>query len=51
MTRDERFADLRCLSLVGTGRHEILVAGCQQVMFKVDLDKGEIVDTVSKGTV
>ncbi|KAI4200031.1 MAG: hypothetical protein LQ346_002462 [Caloplaca aetnensis] len=32
--------DLRCMSFLGKTSSEILVAGCQRVMYKIDVDKG-----------
>ena len=43
---DERFRDLRCMSFALKGSHEILVAGCQDMMFKIDVEKGGVSQTV-----
>lgn len=40
---DEDMVDLRCMSFTAQ-LNRILVAGCQRVMFTVDIDKGTIVD-------
>jgi PAB-dependent poly(A)-specific ribonuclease subunit 2 len=34
------------MNFTSKGTREILVAGCQDKMFKVDVEKGTIVDTV-----
>lgn len=44
--RSPDFTELRCMNFTSKGTREILVAGCQDNMFKVDVDKGTIVDTV-----
>ena len=40
--------DLCCMSFTGRGKtsSEILVAGCQDTMFVIDVSKGEIVKAV-----
>jgi len=38
--------DLRCMSFTSKGTSEILVAGCQDVMFKIDVEKGRIIEEV-----
>ena len=35
------------MNFTSKGTREILVAGCQDQMFKVDVEKGTITDTVS----
>lgn len=35
------------MSFTSKGMNDILVAGCQGEMFKVDVDKGKITQTVS----
>ncbi|KAF2110710.1 ubiquitin carboxyl-terminal hydrolase-domain-containing protein [Lophiotrema nucula] len=40
------FVDLRCMNFTSKGTREILVAGCQDSMFKIDVDKGTITDTL-----
>jgi hypothetical protein len=35
------------MNFTSKGTREILVAGCQEQMFKVDVEKGTVVDTVS----
>jgi PAB-dependent poly(A)-specific ribonuclease subunit 2 len=42
------FTDLTCMNFTSKGTREILVAGCQETMFKVDVDKGTITATVSR---
>ncbi|KAF2092507.1 hypothetical protein NA57DRAFT_82223 [Rhizodiscina lignyota] len=45
LTNDE-FKDLRCMSFTSKGTHELLIAGCQDTMFKIDVEKGTIVQTI-----
>ena len=44
--RNEAFKDLRCVNFTSKGTREVLVAGCQDQMFKVDVEKGSITETV-----
>ncbi len=44
--RHENMKDLRCMSFTSKGTSEILVAGCQDVMFKIDVEKGRIIEEV-----
>jgi hypothetical protein len=44
--RSTEFRDLKCMNFTSKGTREILVAGCQEQMFKVDVEKGTITDTV-----
>jgi hypothetical protein len=44
--RSAEFKDLKCMNFTSKGTREILVAGCQERMFKVDVEKGLITDTV-----
>lgn len=37
---------LQCMSFLGKDASEILVAGCQSVMYKIDVDKGVVVQSV-----
>ena len=39
--------DLRCMSYLGKGNATIIVAGCQDIMLKIDVEKGKIVEQVS----
>lgn len=43
----EAMTDLYCMSFTSKGTSEILVAGSQDIMFVVDVNKGEIVKKVS----
>ncbi|KAF2203610.1 PAB-dependent poly(A)-specific ribonuclease subunit PAN2 [Delitschia confertaspora ATCC 74209] len=45
LTNDE-FKDLRCMNFTSKGTREILVGGCQGNMFKIDVEKGTITDTL-----
>ncbi|KAF2227442.1 ubiquitin carboxyl-terminal hydrolase-domain-containing protein [Elsinoe ampelina] len=38
--------DLRCMSFTTKGTGEIIVAGCQAQMFRIDVDKGAILETL-----
>lgn len=38
--------DLRCMSFSTKDASEILVAGCQNSMFKIDVEKGCVVQEV-----
>ncbi|KAF2792603.1 PAB-dependent poly(A)-specific ribonuclease-like protein subunit pan2 [Melanomma pulvis-pyrius CBS 109.77] len=40
------FTDLKCMNFTSKGTREILVAGCQDQMFKIDVEKGTITDTL-----
>ena len=44
--RDDRFRDLRCMSFAQKGNNEILVAGCQDTMFKINVEKGTVSQAV-----
>ncbi|KAL8762093.1 MAG: hypothetical protein Q9184_001865 [Pyrenodesmia sp. 2 TL-2023] len=44
--REPSMTDLRCMSFLGKNCSEILVAGCQSVMYKIDVDKGLVVQEV-----
>lgn len=41
--------DLRCMSFTSKGTAEILVAGLQDTMLVIDLNKGEVVKQVGWG--
>ncbi|XTI82352.1 PAB-dependent poly(A)-specific ribonuclease subunit PAN2 [Cenococcum geophilum] len=43
---NEAFKDLRCVNFTSKGTREVLVAGCQDQMFKVDVEKGSITETL-----
>ena len=38
--------DLRCMSYLCKDHNHIIVAGCQDTMLKIDVEKGRIVETV-----
>lgn len=40
------FRDLKCMSFTSKGTHELLVAGHQDTLFKIDVEKGTVTDTV-----
>ena len=44
--RESAMKDLRCMSFLGRDQARIVVAGCQDVMFKIDIEKGTIVEQV-----
>lgn len=48
--RSNEFKDLKCMNFTSKGTREILVAGCQDRMFKIDVEKGVITETVSVQT-
>jgi PAB-dependent poly(A)-specific ribonuclease subunit 2 len=48
MGRSVEFKDLKCMNFTSKGTREILVAGCQDRMFKVDVEKGAITETVGE---
>lgn len=47
LVRDPSMVELRCMSFLGKDSGMILVAGCQSVMYKVDVLSGQIVQQVS----
>ena len=48
MFRLEDFKDLRCMCSISKENTELLVAGCQDTMFRVDVEKGEVLQTVRR---
>lgn len=44
--RHEEMKDLRCMCFTSKDAKEILVAGLQDVMFTINVDKGEIIKQV-----
>ena len=44
--RHDNMKDLRCMSFTCKGTSEILVAGCQDLMFQIDVEKGRIIEEV-----
>ena len=40
--------DLCCMSYLGKDNAVIIVAGCQNTMFKIDVDKGRILEEVER---
>jgi len=42
----ESFQDLQCMSFTSKGANELVVAGCQDTMFKIDVETGSITQTV-----
>jgi PAB-dependent poly(A)-specific ribonuclease subunit 2 len=38
--------DLRCMSFTSKGTNEIIVAGLQDQMFVIDVNKGEVIQEV-----
>ena len=38
--------NLSCMSYMGKGNGYVVVAGCQNVMLKIDIEKGRIVEEV-----
>lgn len=46
MLRHEDMKDLHCMAFTSKGTSEILVAGSQDAMFVIDVNKGEVVKQV-----
>ena len=46
MLRTEAMRNLSCMSYMGKGNAFIVVAGCQNVMQKIDVERGRIVEEV-----
>lgn len=46
--RNDEMEDLRCMSYTSKGASEILVAGLQDKMFTIDVDKGTITKQVER---
>lgn len=42
----DRMKDLRCMSFTSKGTNEIIVAGLQDQMFVIDVNKGEVIKEV-----
>lgn len=42
--------DLRCMSFVGKGTDELVVAGCQPQMYRIDVEKGVVLQTLTPPT-
>lgn len=40
------FLELQCMSFIAKGSNELLVAGIQDQMFKIDVERGEVIETV-----
>ena len=38
--------NLCCMSFLGKDNSEIIVAGCQSIMYKIDVEKGHITEEV-----
>lgn len=47
LVRDPSMVELRCMSFLGKDTGMILVAGCQNVMYKVDVLSGQLVQQAS----
>ncbi|KAL9947896.1 hypothetical protein ACHAQF_006062 [Verticillium nonalfalfae] len=47
ITGSDEFKDLRCMNFTSKGQAEILVAGFQDKMFVIDVNKGEITKEIS----
>jgi PAB-dependent poly(A)-specific ribonuclease subunit 2 len=45
--RNDKFQDLQCMSFTAKGTHELVVAGGQDTMFKIDVEKGTVTQVVS----
>jgi len=42
--------DLRCMSFSGKGMDELVVAGCQPQMYRIDVEKGTMLETLIRPT-
>lgn len=40
------FENLRCMSFTGKGTDEIVVAGCQKPLYRIDVEKGVVTETI-----
>ena len=40
--------DLRCISFTSTAASELIVAGCQRNMYRIDVEKGDITETLTQ---
>ena len=38
--------DLRCMGYMGKDHNQIVVAGCQNTMLKIDIEKGRVIEVV-----
>jgi PAB-dependent poly(A)-specific ribonuclease subunit 2 len=43
---DMNFTELQCMSFTARSTNELLVAGIQDQMFKIDVETGQIIDMV-----
>jgi PAB-dependent poly(A)-specific ribonuclease subunit 2 len=43
---DPTMTDLRCMAFVGKGQDQLLAAGCQNTMYKIDVENGTIIETI-----
>jgi PAB-dependent poly(A)-specific ribonuclease subunit 2 len=43
---DVNFRQLQCMSYTAKGTNELLVAGLQEQMFKIDIERGQIIEYV-----
>ncbi|KAF2772334.1 hypothetical protein EJ03DRAFT_287998 [Teratosphaeria nubilosa] len=41
--------DLRCMSFAGRNNEELVVAGCQQQMYRIDVERGSVTEELSCG--
>lgn len=42
----DEMLDLRCMSFTGKGTDELVVAGCQPQMYRIDVEKGTLLETL-----
>lgn len=38
--------NLCCMSFIGKDQSEILVAGCQNIMYRIDVERGQVIQEV-----
>lgn len=48
MVREPTMTDLRCMSYMGKGQDQLLVAGCQNIMLRIDVAKGKVLEEVDR---
>ena len=46
-SREGAMKDLRCMSYLGKDNALLIAAGCQNTMFKIDIEKGRVVEEVT----
>jgi len=44
--RDESISNLACMSFLHKNSQQILVAGCQKIMYRIDIEKGTVLERI-----